>query len=432
MPPHTPPTAESTVRWNMAVNLLDISFFTFGLSLVSRETVVPLLVSQLTDSPIAIGVIPAVYSLSIYLPQLFGARIAGSMPLKKPYVAFWGTVGERLPYLLMGVVVLLLARPAPLAAFFLLVVLFGISAGTAGFVIPAWFDLISKVIPLERRGLFTGASHGFGALLGVAGAAVMALILERVAYPLSYALLFLLASVALTISLFGLLLTRESPSEGLHPPMPLRGFLRSLPEVLRRDRNFRRFITASAVVRLGTMAGGFFLVYGTRRFGIGGAEVGLLTGVLIGAQAVLNPVWGMLGDRRGHKTALVAGGLALGLAAAVAWLGPSWPWLVLAFGLLGASLATETASFLTILPEFCAEADRPMYIGLTNTLLAPISSLAPLIGGALAAALGYQPMFALAALVGVVGASLLALWVREPRHTPRPQAAAHPLGDGRA
>jgi MFS family permease len=408
----------SNVRWNMSVNLLDLIFFTLGVSIVSRETVIPLLVSKLTNSTIAIGLIPAISSLGIYLPQLLGASIAASMPLKKPFVAFWGGAGERLPYLLTGVVILLLAQGAPLVALVTLVVLFGISSVSSGLLTPAWFDLFAKVIPLERRGLFTGVGHGLGALLGIAGAAVIGFVLERFAFPYSFALLFLLAAAAMAISWFGLMLTREPPSTSVHPPTPLHLYLRSLPSVLHRDHNFARFICASAILRLGTMASGFFLVFGTQRFGLGGAEVGLLTGVLIGAQAVLNPLWGVLGDRHGHKTALVGGGLGLGLAPAVSALAPTWPWLVLTFVLLGAFLATETASFLNILPEFCTDADRPTYIGLTNTLLTPITTLAPLLGGVLAATLGYRPMFALAAVLGLSGVVLLALWVYEPRRVP--------------
>jgi len=44
-----------------------------------------------------------------------------------------------------------------------------------------------------------------------------------------------------------------------------------------------------------------------------------------------------------------------------------------------------------------------------------VTTLAPLVGGWLAASLGYPPMFALAALVALGGAGLLALLVREPR-----------------
>jgi hypothetical protein len=89
---------EHNFRWNFSVNLLDISFIMLGLSLVSRETVLPLLVSKLTSSPVVIGLLPVVYSLGIYLPQLIGASVVEGMPRKKLFLALVGSLGERVPY----------------------------------------------------------------------------------------------------------------------------------------------------------------------------------------------------------------------------------------------------------------------------------------------------------------------------------------------
>jgi MFS family permease len=95
--------------------------------------------------------------------------------------------------------------------------------------------------------------------------------------------------------------------------------------------------------------------------------------------------------------------------------------LALVFILLGASISGDQVSKLNIILEFCAPEDRPTYIGLTNTLLTPVTTLAPIIGGWLATAAGYQGMFVVAMFVAAVGGLLLVFWVREPRHH-QPQA----------
>ncbi len=392
----------------------------FGISLVSRETVIPLLVSNLTPSPVLIGLVTALYSLGIYLPQLIGAGLTEALPRKKPLVAVIGIFGERLPYLLAGLSVWFFARQAPGVALTLLIVCFALSGASAGFATPAWFDLIYKVIPVRRRALFTGLGHGLGALMGVAGAAVIGLVLERWPFPDNYAILFGLCFAAMIVSWIGLMLNREPASPVARAATPLANYLKRLPAVLANNRNFARYVGAMAIVRCGTMAGGFFLVYGNGRFQLSGADVGVLTGVLIGCQAIFNPIWGMLGDRYGHKLVLVGGALALSLAATLVWLAPAWPWLVLAFTLLGAFLAADSASFLTIIPEFCSDDDRPTYIGLNNTLLAPVTALAPLAGGWLAGWLGFQPMFAVAATLAALGTLALATQVHDPRRHPAP------------
>ena len=55
----------------------------------------------------------------------------------------------------------------------------------------------------------------------------------------------------------------------------------------------------------------------------------------------------------------------------------------------GADLVADWVSSLNIILEFCDPADRPTYIGLTNTLLAPSIVMVPLIGAWLATVIGY-------------------------------------------
>ncbi len=108
--------------------------------------------------------------------------------------------------------------------------------------------------------------------------------------------------------------------------------------------------------------------------------------------------------------------MGLTAAALTAWFAPSPAWLTPVFILLGISIAAELTSSLNIILEFCDPADRPTYIGLTNTLLAPTLALAPLLGGWIATLTdGYSTLFLTAAICAALGALLLFFWVQEPR-----------------
>lgn len=407
--------AQDNLRWNFSVNLLDITFITLGLSLVSRETVMPVLVSQLTDSKLFIGLIPAIWSLGYYLPQLLTANFTEGLLYKKPFVMWVGGLGERMPYLLMAFAVGIFAVDRPSVALAVVLGGLGIAAFSSGIATPAWFDMIAKVIPVQRRGIWSGLGHSLGALMGVAGSAFVAHALITYPFPRSYALLFALAFVAVAISWVGLALNREPPSEITRTPPRFHHYLKRLPAILRRDQNYTRFLLSRSTVQLGAMSTGFFMVYGTERLGIDGAGVGLLTGVLIGSQALMNVVWGVVGDRIGHKAVLVGAAFSMILASLCALLAESTMGMALVFLLLGAYVAGDAVSALNIILEFCAPADRPTYIGLTNTLLAPVLILAPLIGGWLAGRAGYHTLFMVAVTIATLGSILLAAWVREPR-----------------
>lgn len=420
--------AESETRananWNFGANLLDLIFFTLASSLVSRDTVMPVLVSTLTDSKLALGLIPAVFSLGLYLPQLFFAEYVERMPYKKPFLALVGGLGERGPYLLIALAVWALAEPAPTLTLVLFLLLLGIAGFSGGALTPAWLDLIAKVIPVQRRGIFSGLGHGLGAFVGILGAVVVGRVLAGFAFPGNFAVLFAIASAMFFISWVGLVLNREPPSLKPKEATPLRTYLRRLPSVLRRNHNYRAYLLSRMAVLLGGMATGFFMVDGRERFAIDATGIGTLTALLIGSQAVMNVIWGILGDRKGHKLVLTGGAFALMLAALAARLAPSQAWFSVTFVLLGAYIAGDAVSSWNILIEFCAPEDRPTYVGMTNTLLAPVVILAPILGSWLAASYGYPALLTTAVTLALLGALLFTFWVREPRHVPAPPSIA--------
>jgi Na+/melibiose symporter-like transporter len=264
--------------------------------------------------------------------------------------------------------------------------------------------------------------NGLGAFLGVIGAGIATLILARWAYPNNFALCFLVATAVFICSYIAFAFNREPDSPIVKHRMALRDYLRELPAVLHKNHNYRAYLISRSTVIMGGMATGYFLVYGIERLGVPESDAGVFTALLVGSQAVANLFWGPLGDHLGHKRVLVGEAVGTALAALVACLAGSPAWLWVTFGLLGVAIAAGSVSGLNIILEFCAPEDRPTYIGLTNTILAPVATLAPIIGGWLATWAGYRAMFGVAAGLALAGGALMILWVREPRDRPQDQA----------
>lgn len=410
---------EKNFRWNFTVNAVDITFFTLATNLVSQSTIIPLLVSKLTDSKLAIGLITAIYSLGYYLPQLFTANYTERMSRKKPFLVLFSGLCERPPYFLIGLVLLWLAKPAPGLALVLFAVLLAISTCTGGLLSPAWYDLIGKVIPLEYRGVWWGTGNSLGALLGVAGAALSGWLLTAYEFPRNFAYCFLAAGAALVLSYIGLVLNREPDSPVVKKSVSQRDYFKQLPAVLSRDNNFVRFLISRSISNLSWLSIGFITVYGVEKLHVSSAEVGGLTAVLVGTQAVMNLGLGRIADRHGNKVVLVAGVIGAGLTALITLLAGSAAWFWVIYVLLGFSLSAENIGSLNIILEFCTDEDRPTYIGLTNTILAPTKILAPILGGWLAGVAGYRPLFVTALAVASLAAVVMISWVREPRNYPR-------------
>ncbi|MGH7391037.1 MAG: MFS transporter [Candidatus Rokuibacteriota bacterium] len=405
----------ASVRHNFLALGLDYSCFLIGMSFASQATVLPAFAAHLGASNVVIGAIPAVLTLGWFLPSLVAAHHTERLERKLPFVLRY-TVWERVPMLGLAAVAFFLADPSPrlaLGVFFALILLM---TGTGGTLMPAWMDIIGRAIPTTLRGRFFGAANVVAATGGLLGSVLVAWFLSVVAPPRSYALCFVAAFVLLAVSYVALASAREPAGGAAADPVPLATYLRRTPALLRRDANLRWFLVARAFGIGGTMANGFFTVYALRALDAREWHVGAFTTVFLAGQVVGNLALGWLADRAGHRLVLVLGLAAQAAGAAVAVGAGSAGALAPVFALVGIHQASVHVSSRTILLEFAADvAQRPTYIGLGNTALAPVSFVTPLIAGALADRAGFPVVFALAAAMAATGIALLLARVREPR-----------------
>lgn len=402
-------------RFNFIFNALDGAFFWCGSSFIASATILPLYVSRLTDSRLAIGILSTISAMGWLVPQLFTANWVQRLPRKKVVPVNLGLFLERLPVILLAPTALLLATRAPTAALVVFLLLFAWHAFGAGALAVAWQDMIGKIIPLERRGLFFGVTNFAGTATGVLGTLAAAWMLDRYPFPTSYVLVFAAAAVLIFISWVFLAFVREPALERATEPISQLEFFRRLPAVLRADPNFRRYLLSRVTLAFGGMAGGFVTVYAVQRWNLSDGQAGTFTTAMMVGQALANLILGPLADRKGHKLVLEIGALlgagAIGLAA----IAPHPIWFYLVFAMVGVQTAGFLSSSLMIALEFCSPDVRPTYIGLNNTVSGLAGGLAPILGGWLAEGFGFRGLFVIALLVQLVGVLLLRWWVREPR-----------------
>lgn len=402
------------LRFNLTVNLLDGGFFGLGWGFGSIGTIIPLFVSHLTSSALLIGLIPAIHAVGWQLPQLFMANSVARLRRYKPMVMLI-TIHERIPYLGLALVALfvgMLGSKAALVLTFVMLIWQGLGAG---FTANAWQSMVAKIIPSDWRGTFFGAQAALSNVLMSLAAITAGYILDRMHTPFNFTLCFALTVAGMVLSYIFLGLTREPVDNEKnvpeHPPSPWKGGL----EILRRDRNFTAYLVIRLLSQFATMGFAFYIVYGLRRFGMSDLTAGFLTAALTITQTVANAVMGWLGDRLGHRSMLIAGSLAVMLSSLMAWGAPSLGWLYPVFILSGLANVAYWTIGMAITMEFGSEETRPTYIGLSNTLVAPFSIIAPLIGGWIAQTSGFQTTFMVSAIGGLVIAVLLLWLVRDPR-----------------
>jgi MFS family permease len=411
-------TLEESVRnhlkFNITVNLLDGAFFGLGWGFGSVGTIVTLFVSRLTHSAVLIGLIPAIHAVGWQLPQLFMANSVARLRRYKPMVMLI-TIHERLPYLGLALIALfmpVLGNQVTLVLTFIMLIWQGLGAG---FTANAWQSMIAKIIPSDWRGTFFGTQAALSNILMSGSAIAAGYILEKVHDPLNFTTCFLLAVVGMVLSYIFFGATREPVDHEKTIPeiqfSPWKGGL----ELLRRDRNFSAFLLVRMLGQFATMGFAFYIVYGLTRFGMSDLTAGLMTAAVTITQTIANALMGWLGDRFGHRAMLIAGSVAVTLSSLLAWGAPSLNWMYLVFILSGLANVAYWTIGMAITTEFGNEETRPTYIGLSNTLVAPFTIIAPLLGGWIADAAGFQTTFMISAVGGLVVAALLFWLVRDPR-----------------
>jgi len=406
------------LRHNLVALGADYALFLVGLSFASQSTILPAFAEHLRAPNVVIGAIPAVMTLGWFLPSLFAAAHTETLARRLPLVLRY-TVWERAPFLVLAAAAFFLAERAPTATLTLLLAMLLVITGAGGALMPAWMDIVGRTIPTTLRGRFFGVASvlaSSGALVGSFGTAY---VLAAVRAPWSYGVCFLVAAAFMGLSFAALTLTREPPAVVTSSPVPLGTYLARMPGLLRRDRNLTWFLAARAFAIFGMMAGGFYTVYALRAHGAATWHVGAFTAVFLAGQSVGNVALGWLADHAGHRLVIMIGVAATVAGNLVALGAPSLPLFSLVFALSGVQVAAVHVSSLNVLLEFAPGVDeRPTYVGLGTTSLAPVAFAAPLLAGVMVDTVGFPPVFSAAALLGVVGLSLLATRVRDPRHLP--------------
>lgn len=402
-------------KYNFTTNIIDATFFWLGSSFFATRTIGPLFLSYLTDNTFVFGVLATIISTGWLLPQLFTANWVQQKPLKKYFPVTIGFFTERLPILLLPLAAWAALR-TPALAITLFLIFIGWHVVGAGVVAVGWQDMIAKIFPVEWRGRFFGIANFGGNATGILGASAAAWLLNHYPFPTNFMFSFGIAGIFIFISWLFLARTREVPVEPKPIPQDQPSYWRSLPNLLKKDTNYRKYLLSQVITSIGGMALGFYTLYTLRQWQVNAGMVSLFTTSLLLGTALSNLLLGWLADKFGHKFVMELSTAVLMASIAVALFAPTPEYFYLVFALQGASNAGFILSGISIVFEFAEEDIRPTYIGLTNSITGIFAGLAPLAGGVIADQAGFPWLFGISLVICLAGLILLHFTVSEPRN----------------
>jgi MFS family permease len=402
------------LRQNLTANIVDGSMYAFGISFVSLQTVIPVMVKHISGSDFAVGLVPVLWTAGFNFPQIFIANHAQRFPFKMRLFLQTAFV-QRLPWILLALLsFFMLGRLSPTAGTVSFFFLFTLAAVTGSLCFPIWFDLIAKLTPVNLRGRLFAARNLLGGVLGVLGGLVVQRVLAEIAYPMSYGVLFSLACLFLFVSYWALTSLSEEDASAVTEEVHIFEYYRSLPRILKAHKNYRNFLISDALLLAATMAGAYYAVHAIQKFSLSDSSAGFFTVMIMCSTIIGNMFFGYFADHYGHKVNLVLAGASTALSCFVALLAPDQGWYIIVFVGMAFQIGLSGISRLSIVAELCTEEERPTYVALTNLVTSPFI-LFGLVAGGIASRFGYDAVFLIAGLLAVASALWMAFRVEEPR-----------------
>jgi len=391
----------------------DLGFFQIGMTFASSSTVIPSLFSRLTTSEVTIGVATGIISVAWMLPQLIAAGLTAGIKHKKAFVVRLAWIFRPI-MLLIALAVGLFGKTAPTLTLVLVTLGIFVFFIFDAIVSMPWFDLMHACLPTRRRGRMQGAGMVFGALGGIGGGFLVRYVLSpecRWDFPINYALLFVLAFVAIVFSILCVTQIHEpAAAYRTRKVVPIGQLLRSLPGVLKDDPRFVRIIILRLIAGFVTLAGAFYVLYALRELGFRQEDTGLFISAQVMGSLVAGLIQGVVQDRWGPVfsirinilfsmappiLALMAGPIVGASPEAVRYI------YMALYAFLGLYAGSMGWPFLNWVLEYAPQERRTLYIGALNTFGATMM-FAPAIGGIIARTVSYPAVFITALVIAIV------------------------------
>lgn len=362
--------------------------------LASPEAVLPWFLAALGAPGFLVGLLVPAKQAGSLLPQI---GVAGIIRSFRRHKWFWVAAGAVQALLLAAMSFALVLPPA--AAGWLIVALLVVFSAASGVGSVAFKEVLAKTIPKGERGRLLAARASIGGLFGLAAGVAIKLFFSAQAAPSRFLWLLLPAAAlwAIGAALFALI---DEPAGADRSGRSLVGTLARGWELVRRDRAFRSFLIARALLVSVILSVPFYAIHMRDHVSASLGGLGVLVVALGIARVLSSPVWGALADRSSKHAMAVAGALAA-VAGVLALLVPHvsalgsslYAYAAILF-LVGLAQAGLRLGRKTYLVDAAPAEERSLYVAMSNTSI----GLVVVAGSALTLV---QTLVSLPALIGV-------------------------------
>ena len=402
------------LKRNTFAQLLNGMFGQTGFRLVAAPTFLPAFLFGLSGSELVVGAARSLQGFGTVVSPFIGASLIGHRPrvLKMTLI----TNGlMRVQILGMALAAFFLGAEATVHAFMVLMTLMGFFQGISQVATHA---LRGKVIPVNRRGIVSGARHFLAGFVAAGVSWVCgSYFIEQNVLGNGYGTVFLLAFFVAVMGLAAMLITREPEATYVRPRESPRRILVRIARLMRNDPAFARFFSVRALGSFGNMATPFYILFAQSRMEVSGTVIGLVTMVWMLASNTTSLAWGAMADRMGNRVVLIAT-LGVWIAAHVYLMFMQSLFdLMLFFAVVGIASGGFHQSGQNMVLEFGRSRDVALRLATSGTAVNFFAAAGPIFGGLIVSTFSYIALFVITIAVQIAALAIMIRWVPEPRRS---------------
>jgi MFS family permease len=406
---------DKNYKRNFSMGVINGALFNAALAFLSGSTILPVFISQLTESRILIGLFSTMESFGWFFPQLFAAVFIAHRPR---VLGFYNNLsGLRLGFFAFAIAGIFFFADNPHSILISFVIFFGGLSIAAGFAGVAFTEIVGKTIPVNRRGSY----FGLRMLIGGSLAALEGLLVKRIIatfdFPYNFGYLYISAWILMALGLATFAYVREPKTRDVIEKAHPREQFRAAISIFRKDSNFRRLYFTRACVNTYYLSSPFYVVFAITKLGATGSIAGIyLTMQMIGYLAS-NLLWAWLSNHISNKRVIMLSAAVsvipplLSLIAAFSPISPMA--FATVFFLLGCAESGIGMGYVNYLLEILPEKGRLLSIGAMHTFIAPTVFFSAL-GGFLSQLFSIKLLFFIVVITTFISL-LISMKLHEPR-----------------
>jgi len=405
------------LKQNLVYNCIHEFSWGLGVAFHSTYAVIPLFLKKLGAPDAVIISIAGVFGILLAFPMLISAALSRNIRnITKVVIVSHATV---LPPILFAGFIFAFFAPAGPYAWVYYYVCFIFYSLSLGVIIPIWTEFLSRAFPRENRGHYLGISFAFNSVGGFFGGIFVKILLNSsIPFPNNFGWGFIIMGSSIIVGILVFLLFNIDNKPADTPHKTITDFWKETKTIIQTHKNFRYYLFSRIFITAHFPAMSLYAVYTQDLFGFDISQAGVFTVLQVSTFGIGSVFSGKIGDRWGHKTAIILSFCGYLLAIICTIFASSMLYVYAIFLFLGLGHGGFMPSAMNMIYEFADTRDSKTYMALIDTFLAPFILLMVVGASFLNPVIGTRNLFIVLGTLLFIGLMLLIFWVSEPRHHP--------------